>query len=745
MPIPGDHRRDRAVLVLLTAWTVGAALAILSAPFGLRVDAARRLEQAPLARDPFDLQGRQENPSERPTFKTSATLLTIDAVVTDKDGRHVTDLTTEDFELVHRGRRQKLQHAIYVSATGTSDADRAPVRQPSSASAVQQNRPAAIVTRALSPRRVQPGRTIAIVIDDLGLSFHSVADVRRALRRFVDDQIEPGDLVAIIRTAGGMGALQQFTTDRRLLHMAVERVQWNGMSRRAVGSFATAEPSPMVGGVDDGGAGALRDRIMAVGSLGAIEFVARGMQQLPGRKSIVLFSEGFGALFEDRQESGQIWRAMTRMLDRANRAGAVIYTVDPRGLQTAGLMAEDNPQLRDFGPPGSGISTFDVAPAVRKEAGVRRGELLDTLEQLMFVAEQTGGRAFLNTNDLNSGIQRALDDQRGYYLLGYEAPAGARSSGWEHGGVMVRVRRPGLKVRARQGLFGPADENRQLDAPTDPLLMAALSPFAASDIGMRLTALFGHDAESGSFIRTMLFIDATGLTFTPGDDGRHVTQADIAQLAIGDNGEVLGNWRRTVTLRLADEQLDEARTHGVIYGTRMAVKKPGAYQVRTSVQDNATARLGSASQFLEVPDVRRGRLAISSVLLQASRGEESSTEAATEDTATDDERWEILGRPSLRIFRPGSGVAFAYEVYDGTGETEPLEATAALLRDGTVVYRGQTDTIARQAEGPRVKTIPVGGVLSLGQQMPPGTYTLEVSVSAGKRRAAQWADFDVQR
>ena len=726
----GRYHRRHAALVLLTAWTIGSALA---ASGSQSPDVA-----PPSGGDPTKTQ----TAGDLPIFRTAANIFTVDAVVIDGQGRHVTGLTAEDFEVTYRGRRQTLQHAIYVAAAGGPEDRRDSITLSKPHEAATQHGPAASLARALAPRSTTPPRTIAIVVDDLGLSFRSTVDTRRALRRFLDEQMQPGDLVAIVRTAGGMGAFQQFTTDRRLLRAAIERILWTPIGRGTVGAFASSEPTGMVGEVDHSRTGALRERIMAVGSLGAIEFVARGMQQLPGRKSIVLFAEGFGMLFEERGDSDQIWSAMGRMLNSANRAGVIIYTIDPRGLMTGGLTAEDNPEHRDYSPPGAQFARFDSTSAVR---AARRKELLSTQEQLTFVAEQTGGFANLNNNDLNLAMSRVLRDLRGYYLLGYETPQGTAASGWEHDAVRVRVKRPGLKVRARQGLFGPADQRPSSEAPADPLLLAALSPFAASDIGMRLTALFGHDAESGPFIRTMLFIDANGLTFTRGDDGRHVTRADIAQLAIGDNGQVLGNWRRTVTLRLTNEQLDEARTHGVIYGTRMAVKKPGAYQVRTSVQDKATARLGSASQFLEVPDVRRGRLAISGVLLQASRGEESSTAAAVEDTATDDDRWEILGRPSLRIFRPGSAVAFAYEVYDGTGDREPLEATASLLRDGKVVYRGQTDRIDRQAKGPRVKVIPVGGLLSLGEQMPPGTYTLEVSVSAGKRRATQWADFDVQR
>ena len=443
------------------------------------------------------------------------------------------------------------------------------------------------------------------------------------------------------------------------------------------------------------------------------------------------------------------------MLERVNRSGVVIYPVHAAGLQTGGLMAEHHidPRVSDYGLIGRDTfmepSYLKGRDAVLDAQAARRRALLGPGEQLRFIAEQTGGVATIGNNDLNAGFRPALEDQRGYYLLGFEAPAEKETSAWSQGRFKIRVKRSGVRLRARRGPFGPADpRGGSPDTSGDPLLMAALSPFGATGMTVRLTALFGHDVETGPYIRTLLFIDTDGLTFARGEDGRHESRADIAQVAVGDNGQALGSWGRTVTLSLTDAQLEDARTHGLVYGTRMAVERPGPYQVRSAVRDTASSRLGSASQFLEVPEVRRGRLALSGVLLRAEgTGEPADPgETTAESTSGDAKGPDIVGTPAVRIFRPGGTVAFAYEIYDGTGGKEPLEAEAALLRDGQLVYRSQKDSIARQADGPAIRVIPVGGLLSLGEQMPAGTYTLQVTVGSGrKRQAAQWMDFDVQR
>ena len=228
----------------------------------------------------------QDPPADRPTFRTSATLITIDAVVTDKDGNHVTDLSADDFELTYGGRRRELQHVMYVSTAQPSIGASPPAADPKQRLdeplTVERGTAGGAIRRIGRPA---PGRTIAIVVDDLGLSFRGMADTRRALRKFVDEQMEHGDLVAIVRTAGGMGTLQQFTTDRRLLHIAIERVQWSFMSRGSFDDVGLLGP----GHLANMGAKTLerlRERMLATGSLGAIEFIARGMQHLPdGRRS----------------------------------------------------------------------------------------------------------------------------------------------------------------------------------------------------------------------------------------------------------------------------------------------------------------------------------------------------------------------------------------------------------------------------------------------------------------------------
>ena len=181
--------------------------------------------------------------------------------------------------------------------------------------------------------------------------------MRRALKKFVDEQMQPGDLVAIIRTSGGIGALQQFTADKRQLYAAIERVKWNSQrplghrrvcadgteysQRRQLKAPMSAKRQPRIQSVSR--------RVFAVGTLGAVSYVVQGMRELPGRKSVLLISDGFKIY--TRGDSSRNYRtlmALRRLIDQANRATVVIYTMNASGLQVLGLTAADSYRRHEF-------------------------------------------------------------------------------------------------------------------------------------------------------------------------------------------------------------------------------------------------------------------------------------------------------------------------------------------------------------------------------------------------------------
>src|SRR5690349_7497219 len=225
----------------------------------------------------------QNKPAQQPqqtiddkddVVRINTNLVQVDAVVT-KGSKPVTDLTADDFEIFEDGRRQTITSFAYISNVPASAPQPVKTDKKTTATAVP-----------YTPIKADdPHRTIALVVDDLGLSAESMGLVRNQLRKFIAEQLQPNDLVAIIRTSGELGALQQFTNDKRLLNRAVDRLRWNVCSRVGVNVLP-----PLQRGIGDAG-----PNLCGVGSydvtLKSVRFIVDALGYLPGRKSMVLLSD----------------------------------------------------------------------------------------------------------------------------------------------------------------------------------------------------------------------------------------------------------------------------------------------------------------------------------------------------------------------------------------------------------------------------------------------------------------------
>jgi VWFA-related protein len=704
--------------------------------------------------------------------RISTNLVQVDVVVT-KDGKQVTDLKAEDFEIREDGRLQQITNFIYVSVKPGANS-------PVAKAAIS---PTADTSKAASTQPPQPHdvkRTLAIVVDDLGMSFQSIANLRTYLRKFIAESLGPNDLVAIIRTGGEVGALQQFTTDARVLSSAIADLKWNPCSR--VGPRVLSPERSLITVMPPQSEPSMRGRVptsvsptsnqvdrpttanesnaCSVGnsvnySISAIRFILRGMQDLPGRKSMMLISDNlpmarqegapanFGFKRPVRDPDANlidVWTQSTSyteglhgLVDQAIRSSVVIYGIPSQGLQATGVQAADEiltpPQHLIRGP-----GPRPEPEQLSKLINARSLELKRNVDGAEVLAKETGGFLIRNRNDF--GLDRVLEDQSGYYLIGYR-PA-TETFDRKYHTIQARVKHSGYVVRTRGGFFGVTDNAPASGASAlDRLNKALVSPFAAKDIQVRLTALFANDPKRGSMLRSFFVIDAKDLTFGNDGNGAHVANFDLSTALFSDNGAVLDRQVFKVKLSLDEDVFQRAQREGVLYGLDLPLKHPGAFQLRVAIRDEASEHIGAAAQFVQTPNLSNGQLALSGIVLYA--------DSLKAQPGTDDE-W----RRSVvhRRFHQGAALVFGYTIYNAAIDKKThlplLTAQTFVFRDGERIYN--TERLPVEAIGQTdLQRIATGARLQLGPALTPGEYVVQIVVEdqVGKRTTTQVAQFEV--
>lgn len=471
--------------------------------------------------------------------------------------------------------------------------------------------------------------------------------------------------------------------------------------------------------------------MVAVGTLGALSYVIRGMREMSGRKAVALLSEGFSLYEADGSIRPRIEGALRNLTELANRSSVVIYTVDPRGLVVPGMNAED-----------SVVGLRDDPFAVQNKLRVREKQLEESQQSLSNIAHETGGDAFLNQNDINRGIDRILDKQGSYYLIGYQ-PSGDSfdPQARKFNKLTLKVKRPGLKLSYRNGFFGvsdPAVRARPRGA-LQQLADALNSPFSRNDLNVRMNALFINN-EKGSSMRSFLHIKGDALEFKQQPDGYYSASFNVLALLFDESGAITDSADREETVRLNADAYKEISEKGIVYSLYVPIKRPGAYQMRMAIQDKATQKIGSVSQFIQVPDVKKKRLVASGIALQYDRAPGSDA-----NIFQTDERREI----ALRQFRAGSKLRFGFALYNarqgGPGFAN-MTSVVRIFKDGAEIHRGEEMPIGVFGNSD-LKNANVSGGITLGKDLPPGDYILQVVLRDKKGRArdliSQTVDFEV--
>jgi VWFA-related protein len=578
-----------------------------------------------------------------------------------------------------------------------------------------------------------------LAIDDVHMEFASLVRVHKALERFIQEDLRPEDRVALVTTSGASALSHEFTSDRATLRQTLSRVSVQGrpldwtnvhLSEYEAEMIEAGDPIALdaaiqailaIGVIKDAGSAEreARSRARAVLSeavhnsrltLEVLEGVTRGLSGITGRKALFLVSDGFIAGL-----SSGLRFDMRRIADAATKAGVVIYALDTRGL--IGLPPAMRAESLNVITPASG--GIVEAMARRSEEGMRAA--------MNAIAVDTGGFLVDNTNDLRAGLQTLAKDTETYYLLAYEPTNPNRDGAFRR----IEVRLPavrGVRARTRSGYFaaddrrvgttGLAADTARQDEQRRGEMGAALRALAPlTGIPVRLAADFVSRDGAAAEVVVNARVYVAALPFVRRDDRRLAT-VETAAVLLDETGRVAATLEtERHALDLSEADVARLAREGLGYSRAVAVK-PGRYRVCVAARDDASGRLGSAWQHIEIPELAQGRLALSSLFLMKDEGPRSAADAAPV----------LHGVQALPRFGRAEGLyvqLYAYNPKRDANGAIDLVSQAAVFKGGAVLATAAPEPMVADAT-----ESPVGHLSRIRlQRFGPGEYELRITVT----------------
>lgn len=685
-------------------------------------------------------QPQQKQTASDEIVRISTELVQTDVVVTDKNDQLVTDLKLNDFEVYENGKKQEISFIEFVSVDSP--------RRSEDSSLTAQVAPGVdtAVARDLTAKDLR--RVIAFVVDDVTIPSEDMARTRQLLSEFVETKMQNGDLVAIVRTVGGLGLLEQFTTDRQILRRAVAQLGVRSIPPHLAfggpeAGRITSPPSPLADGTAEqtigsntefeGPSEGTNQVPRAILALSVSNDLVDSLRQVPGRKNLVLLSGGLPLFDLSRSGSvigdvSQLFRVLT---DNATRSGVVINTLDVRGLKAAGAVARfvDTPAKSALGGgtfAGSNENTAGRGPDLSLLGDRSPTEQL-TLRTL---ASTTGGVSVVNSNNFSAGLDKVLSRSRAYYRLAYKP---SEKFDKKFHSVEIKVKRSGTRVYAAEGYFAREPKTEGPRTKEEEIMAAARSPLARRELDVAAELQYKFSPTNQAQLDINAVIDAHKLNFTRTTDGKYQTSMDVVGFVFDQLGRSRGGISQTVNADLTEENYQRALATGISY-TASTELPPGYYQVRLVVRELKTGNTGTVSRYFEVPDLANKQLTMSSLLLYAVKPSLGSKNAPEQLSAA-------------RILSRKQDLRYAGIVYNAK-----LDSGKPRLRARLIISQGDK-MLFQEAELPFESPGGAPGqYVKLGQiglsKVPAGRYVLTLVITdplADKKRqiVARSVDFTV--
>ncbi len=681
---------------------------------------------------------------EPDVVRTNTELVQTAITVLDKKGHFVEGLQRDQFQLVVDGKPRPVAFFERVAAGSPRETEIANLGNTDTATAA--TKPAA------APR--VPGRTIVFFIDDLHLSPDSMSRTRMMLQHFLDHEMSSKDNVAILTASGQVGFLEQFTNNRAVLDEAMSRLiprmyDAHGFSAgnstkmteymaftidtsktdrkvmdfyieecmKGANNFRTAQQvraliraSCETEVKSSARAVLLQAAQITQNTYNSLENAMRALSRTPGRKLAFFISDGF--LLDAGPRAANVRDKLDHVIDAAQRAGVVVYTIHAAGLVNSNFIDPGNNRPLDI------AGRLDIASV---------GELTANQDALSAMASDTGGRALRGVNFFDKWVSTVLDETSNYYVVAWR-PENEEEKLPKFRNVKITVvGQPELTVRAPKGyVAGPqptetktATASKDKPKTPDTELRDALGDFyPATGLPTLLSLTYLNTPANGLVVTSSIEIAGAGA---------EATTLKLAGVVLNDKGKIASSFKNQLNI-----DAPKNGGSGSIFYNHHTPLAPGIYQFRVAAREEKSGRVGSAIQWIVVPDLTKSQLTLSSVLLGGQVLEDKNT-------------------PHVQLsvdhtFPRTSQIGYWVFVYnakrDASGKPQ-ISVQTQVLRDGQPVLSSPQRRVSNA--GPDLDRIPFGEELAL-KTLAPGKYDLKVTVTDGiaGTSTSQLADFTVK-
>jgi len=569
-------------------------------------------------------------------FHAQTDLVLVNVTVKDKHGNFVRDLKPEDFAVLEDNKQQKV---VSFDIENIDSVLLPEVAQTQPLEGLTAPKQPPLPAQIAKDREEFKDRRLLILFFDLSaMEPDEIDHAVTAAENYLAHQMQAADLVAVVSLGSSLEVNQDFTSDRDLLKKALDSFSAGAGQGFEEGSTGTTE-----GTADTGGSFTADDTEFNIFNidrrLEALRSVAEKLSHIQQKKALIYFSNGMDRTGIENQSE------LRAAVNAAVRANLALYTLDIRGLQAMVPGGEaQNASLRGTSP----YSGQAMLSAYESN--------FTTQETLVTLASDTGGRAFLDSNDFGAIFKGVQDDTSMYYVLGYHSTNSAHDGRYRR--ITVRLKRGDLKIQYRRGYYAPADYKHANGEDRERQLEEQLaSELPATDLPLYLGLAYFRWQSSRFAIPASLVVPGSEIPFTRSSD-RDKATLDVIGIVLDANQRPVSNIRDTV--KLAVNASTEVRRKNVQYNTVLLLP-PGKYHLKFVVRENQTGRMGSFETDLNVPDLKSAPLKMSSVVL-ASQTQPAKTKSDSPNPLIHDGA-EIIPNVT-HVFSAAQHLLLYYEVYD---------------------------------------------------------------------------------